>query len=178
LSLAQGNRPSLAELILTRYTPGIDQGSNGFSDLHGARRILAVLDAHAQSRTVCKLGISLSEVYEAHLTFTIIVPLCFPWVACAGIPVPLPSIDELEAEADDVLASALRRHGAPLNVKKVIDRGPAVRTLLARIDLGEHDLVVLRRSPTSALLRLRARRRTRIVEVSPNPRAARVLPLP
>jgi nucleotide-binding universal stress UspA family protein len=127
------------------------------------RRILAVLDTHERSHDVRELAFALSKKHGAQLTFTTIVPCCFPWAAGAGIGLPLPSVEELDDEAERVLASALQDIPYGLNVEAVVDRGFGLEALLRRIDLGAHDLVILRRTVTSLLLRYRTA--SKVIEV-------------
>ncbi len=127
-------------------------------------RILAVLDTHPRSRDVRELALALSNKYSAHLTFTTTVPPCFPWATCAGISLPLPSAQELDDEARRLLALASQDIAYGLHVMTVVDRGFAVDALLRRIDLGAHDLVVLRRTATSLMLRRRTL--TKVIEVT------------
>jgi hypothetical protein len=76
---------------------------------------------------------------------------------------PLPSAEELDSEGERLLALASRDSPRDLPAATVRDRGFAVDALVKRIDVGAHDLVILRRSLISLLLPHRTL--SRVIEI-------------
>jgi nucleotide-binding universal stress UspA family protein len=57
--------------------------------------------------------------------------------------VPVPTEDDLEREAQEIVERAEALVPEDVSVSTIVRRGPAAKAILERVETGEHDLVVM-----------------------------------
>jgi nucleotide-binding universal stress UspA family protein len=106
------------------------------------RSILVALDGSLVSTAALEQAIDLARDEGARLTLiSVAAPL--RWRPVGPYYVPLPSDDELERQAQEVLDHAEARVPEDVSVSTVLRRGEAAKAILERVEQGEHDLVVM-----------------------------------
>lgn len=106
------------------------------------RSILVALDGSLASTAALGQAIDLARDEGARLTLiSVAAPL--RWRPVGPYYVPLPSDDELEQQAQEILDHAEARVPEDVSVSTVLRRGEAAKAILERVEQGEHDLVVM-----------------------------------
>ncbi len=106
------------------------------------RSVLVALDGSRASTAALQQAIDLARDEGARLTLiSVAAPL--RWRPAGPYYVPLPSPDELERQAQEILDHAEARVPEGVAVSTVLRRGDAADAIVERIEQGEHDLVVM-----------------------------------
>lgn len=88
-------------------------------------------------------AIGLARAEDARLSLiSVAAPPRWPIMA-APYFTPLPTEDELERQAEQIVQRAEALVPEDLFVSTVVRRGPAAKAILERVEAGEHDLVVM-----------------------------------
>jgi nucleotide-binding universal stress UspA family protein len=106
------------------------------------RSILVALDGSPASEAALEQAIELARDEGARLT---LISAAAPprWRPVGPYIVPIATEAELEKQAQQVLDRAEARVPADVPVSSIVRRGDAAKAILARIEQGEHDLVVI-----------------------------------
>jgi nucleotide-binding universal stress UspA family protein len=112
--------------------------------VNAARNILVAFNGSPQAQRALDIAIGLAVASHGRLTILTAAPRV-PYLACfgasaAGVTALKRSI---EAEAERALCQAAERVPENVSVTKIFTRDPICRALVATIEDGSHDLVVL-----------------------------------
>jgi nucleotide-binding universal stress UspA family protein len=106
------------------------------------RNILVAIDGSQAATEALAEAIELARGADARLT---LISVAVPPQRRFGWPyfVPYPTDDELNREAQEVVERAEALVPDDVAVSTVVRFGPAAKAILERVELGEHDLVVM-----------------------------------
>jgi nucleotide-binding universal stress UspA family protein len=104
-------------------------------------RILVAVDGSDAATTALGEAIDLARTGGAWLTLISVADR--PRIFAGPYVVPVPDEDDLVRQAQKVLARAEALVPEDLPVVTVVERGPAAKAILERIEVGGHDLVVM-----------------------------------
>jgi nucleotide-binding universal stress UspA family protein len=106
------------------------------------RNILVAVDGSQAATEALAEAIELARRADARLT---LISVAVPPRRRVGWPyfVPYPTGDELNREAQEVVERAEALVPDDVPVSSVVRFGPAAKAILERVELGEHDLVVM-----------------------------------
>jgi nucleotide-binding universal stress UspA family protein len=122
--------------------------------VNGARNILVAFDGSPQAQRALDTAIGLAVANHGRLTI-LTAARRVPYLACFGASAEGVTAlrRSIEAEAERALCRGAERVPENVSVTKIFTRDPICRALVARIEDGSHDLVVL---GTRGLGRIRA----------------------
>jgi nucleotide-binding universal stress UspA family protein len=107
------------------------------------RNLLVGVDGSPTAQRALSEAIDLALASNARLTILVAIPPLPPFVAAAAA-VDVGRLErEVEAESAAVLRAALDRIPHEIPVTHQLARGPAGEAIVAEVDRGGHDLVVL-----------------------------------
>ena len=118
------------------------------------RSILVAIDGSPAAAAALTHAIELGRDEGARLTLITVVP-AHRWLLPSPYIAPVPTEEELERQAQEIVDEAERRVPDDVPVSTCVRRGPVLDAILARIECAEHDLVVVGsrgRGPAGSLL--------------------------
>lgn len=104
--------------------------------------ILVAVDGSREATAAVEQAVSLARGAGARLTL-ITVATTPRWVLPSPYIAPVPTEDELERQAREIVAAAEALVPEDVSVSTVVRHGPVVESILQRVEQGEHDLVVI-----------------------------------
>ncbi len=118
------------------------------------RSILVAVDGSPAATAAVERAISLARGGAARLT---LITICATprWVLPSPYIAPVPTEEELERQAREIVEQAEALVPEDVSVSTVVRRGAVVESILERVEQGEHDLVVIGsrgRGPAGSLL--------------------------
>lgn len=106
------------------------------------RSILVAVDASRAATAALERAISLAR--DDHARLTLITVCTTPrWLLPSPYITLIPTQDELEHQARELVERAAALVPEDVSVSTVVRRGPVVESILERVRQGEHDLVVI-----------------------------------
>jgi len=118
------------------------------------RSILVAVDGSRAAAAALAQAIDLARDEGARLTLVTVVPP-HRWLLPSPYIAPVPTEEELECQAQQIVDDAERLVPDGVSVSTVVRRGPVLDAILARVECAEHDLVVVGsrgRGPAGSLL--------------------------
>lgn len=118
------------------------------------RSILVAIDGSPAAAAALEHAIDLARDEGARLTLVTVVP-AHRWLLPSPYIAPVPTEEELERQAQQIVDDAERLVPDDVPVSTVVRRGPVLDAILGRIECAEHDLVVVGsrgRGPAGSLL--------------------------
>jgi nucleotide-binding universal stress UspA family protein len=119
------------------------------------RSILVAVDGSRSAAKALATAIEVARSEGARLT---LISVAAPprWrIATGPYVAPLPSEEDLERQAEEVVERAEALVPEDVPVSTVVRKGPAAKAILERVQAGEHDLVIMGsrgRGPACSLL--------------------------
>jgi nucleotide-binding universal stress UspA family protein len=108
------------------------------------RNILVAVDGSAHSAQALSEAIDLATLGHGRLTILTAVPHPPAWVGAPGAAVAVGELtEELERESTEILSEAVNHVPESVPVTKILTHDPVRSTLLERIAIGQHDLLVM-----------------------------------
>jgi nucleotide-binding universal stress UspA family protein len=103
--------------------------------------ILVAVDGSEAATRALEQAIDVARAEGARLTLASVAvsPRRVSWPCF----VPVPTEDDLEREAQEILERAEALVPEDVSVSTIVRRGPAAKAILERVETGEHDLVVM-----------------------------------
>jgi nucleotide-binding universal stress UspA family protein len=128
----------------------------------GPRRVLAVLECSWSDGEVLERAVAVAGSSGGYLTLVAVVPPPVRFIA-GPYCIPRPSAEIRRAEAEAVLARAVRSVPPEIPLLTAVEEGRTREVIARRVAVAAHDLVVVRRR------RLSFRSRSTAVPVLPVP---------
>lgn len=118
------------------------------------RSILVAIDGSPAAAAALGQAIDLARDEGARLTLIAVAP-AHRWLLPSPYIAPVPTEEELERQAQQIVDDAERLVPDEVPVSTIVRRGPVLDAILARVECAEHDLVVVGsrgRGPAGSLL--------------------------
>jgi nucleotide-binding universal stress UspA family protein len=106
------------------------------------RSILVAIDGSPAATAALRHAIQLARDEGARLTLMTVVP-AHRWLLPSPYIAPVPTEEELERQAQEIVDEAERLVPEDVPVSTVVRHGPVLDAILGRIECAEHDLVVV-----------------------------------
>ncbi|HWN22403.1 MAG TPA: universal stress protein [Gaiellaceae bacterium] len=106
------------------------------------RSILVAVDGSPAAKAAVERAVSLASGGRARLTLITVVATP-RWLLPSPYIAPLPTEEELERQARELVEHAEALVPDDVSVSTVVRHGPVVESILERVVQGEHDLVVI-----------------------------------